>query len=183
MHRKKDYDGHEIVTIYQFMSMCGLECEKKIGCPLSHKAMLRKLRYRSHEFPLEVEVPRSVSFDMLSKENVKTGSIILVVDDYDKISPYKKPYSLSMPIFHKTEEQQQEIRDKILTEISQEEEKEEELSLKPGEIKYLVKQGKRLQQEEEKFLERMIEEEKNALEEVVTEKPHRLVKTTKRHYY
>lgn len=183
MSKKKDYNGHEIISVYEFMSMCGLECEKNRGCLISHKAMRRKLKYRSKEFPWQVETPISLPFEYVSKERVGTGEVLLVEDDYEQICPYRKPYSLRKPLLSPSKEQQAKIREKLLKEIEESIKDSTIETLKPGEIKYLVRQSKKQQEEAQKDLENAIKEENEIVYDTTTEKHNRILKIGKRQYY
>lgn len=79
------------ISVYQFMDMCGLECKEKNNVNISHKTMLKKLELRNSLFPKQVIVPKSVSFDKIKREDILRGSVLLVLDDMDKVIAYMNP--------------------------------------------------------------------------------------------
>ena len=56
--------GHAI-SVYQFMSLCGLLCKKKENIKISHEIMMRKLSLRNEKFPEQVKYPKKVKKSLL----------------------------------------------------------------------------------------------------------------------
>lgn len=128
----KKYSENYIIDVYQYMEFCGLYCKRKNGVKLSHKAAQKKILLRKQEYPLKIATPIHESFGEIKDEDVLKGRILLVRDDYDQVHPYRRPYiRVETPKF--TKEEQETIRERL---IKEELAKEEDSSLKPGEIKY-----------------------------------------------
>ena len=128
----KKYSENYIIDVYQYMEFCGLECKRKKGVKLSHKAIEKKLILRKKSFPFKIATPIHESFHDFNDEDVLRGKVLLVRDDYDQVHPYRRPYiRVETPEF--TKEEQEVIRERL---IKEELEKEEDNSLKPGEVKY-----------------------------------------------
>lgn len=135
----RKYSEKCIIDIYQYMEFCGLVCERKGNVRLSHKAAERKLYKRRKKYPLKVSVPINESFQNIKSEDILSGKILLVRDDYDKIIPYRRPY-IAVENQELTDLEKSLIREKL---IEEELSKEPSESLKLGEIKYQEKKMKR----------------------------------------
>ncbi len=89
---KKHYtNSKNIISIYRYMEICGLECKFKKNVRVSHSIMEKKLNLRHGIFPEEVLLPVRVSFDDYINEDVLSGKIIEVIDDYNKVLAYRNP--------------------------------------------------------------------------------------------
>lgn len=138
----KKYSENYIIDIYQYMGFCGLYCERKNGVRLSHKAAERKILLRKKEYPFKIATPIHESFEEINDEDILTGRVLLVKDDYEKVHPYRRPYIRieGTELTEKEKENHRLIREKL---IEEELKKEENTSLKPGEIKYQRRKEKR----------------------------------------
>lgn len=87
--------GKNIIDIYTFMKMCGLECKRKKNVRVSHSIMEKKLSLRHELFPEKIILPERISFDNYLNEDVLKGSILEVVDDYNKVIAYRNPLKLN----------------------------------------------------------------------------------------
>lgn len=87
---------NELVDIYQFMSMCGLECEYKSNVKVSHKIMEKKLLKRFEVFPEKIILPERVDNSLVSEEDLLNGYYVAVRDDNKKIVIYKNPRRKSL---------------------------------------------------------------------------------------
>lgn len=121
-----------MIDVYQFMEMCGLICAYKENVRISHTIMLKKLYIRYNSFPLAIDYPETVSFASIKKEDILTGRIVLVMDDYKKVVPYRRP----MKNTYKMEETVS------FDDIPEYVDEEEYHLLKPGEIKYISRHYK-----------------------------------------
>lgn len=128
----KKYSSDYIIDVYQYMEFCGLECKRKKGVKLSHKAVQKKILLRKKSFPFKIATPIHESFAEITDEDVLRGKILLVKDDYEQVHPYRRPY-IRVDTTVLSKEEQAIIRQKL---IEEELEKEKDNSLKPGEIKY-----------------------------------------------
>lgn len=128
----KKYSSDYIIDVYQYMEFCGLECKRKKGVKLSHKAVQKKILLRKKSFPLKIATPIHESFAEITDEDVLRGKILLVKDDYDQVQLYRRPYIRSETL-ELTKEEREIVRERL---IKEELEKEKDNSLKPGEIKY-----------------------------------------------
>lgn len=151
MSKKKYYGSNDIISVYKFMEKCGLHCEPQGNIAVSHEIMLRKLRARQNKFPDMIVVPNAISFNQITKEDVKTGNTILVKDDLKNVVPYRMPH---LTLTNLPSDKQEEIRQKLI------EERLEELShtdneMKPGFMKYLYRKSLR---EKKNELEKIKEE-------------------------
>ena len=167
--KKKFYGSNDIVTVYKFMEMCGLQCEPKGNICVTHEIMMRKLRARNEKFKDKIIVPEIVPFHSIIKEEVTCGKTILVRDDSKIIVAYHIPeldYSIPM-----TEQERMEIREKL---IQEQLEKVAESIMKPGYQKYLYRKAKK--QEPEEIVE-------NEEEYEVTEKKVRIMRLDKKRHY
>lgn len=93
--RKKFVSAKDAINVYDFMRMCGLECVKT-KTKISHEIMMRKLNLRNEKFPQNVNLPKRLSFDDIRSDEVATGNILIVEDDYNKILYYKNPKMFSL---------------------------------------------------------------------------------------
>ena len=92
---KKYYtNGKDIISIYRYMEVCGLHCKFKKNVRISHSIMEKKLTLRHNEFPSEVFRPVRISFEDYNHEDVLSGKIVEVVDDYNKVIAYRNPLLL-----------------------------------------------------------------------------------------
>jgi len=128
----KKYSSDYIIDVYQYMGFCGLECKRKKGVKLSHKAVEKKLILRKESFPFKISTPIHESFKSFNDEDVLRGRVLLVKDDYDQVHPYRRPY-IRVETPKLTKEEQEIIRERL---IKEELEKDNDSSLKPGELKY-----------------------------------------------
>ena len=69
-----------VVSVYRFMQICGLECDKKENVLLSHKIMMRKLSLRHSKMPDKCLLPRRACRENVKNDLIKTGAIVLVED-------------------------------------------------------------------------------------------------------
>ena len=160
MNKKRDFSRRDIITVYQFMSMCGLECGKNRSIPISHEAMIRKLRCRNEKFPDKVCLPVRLPFKSISYEQVKCGAILLVEDDFRNLIPYKKPQLLVERVLNYTEEERQKIREKLIAE-EMEKHKEE---ISEGYLRYLLKKDQReLEMEHQRIQEELTKDREDAM--------------------
>lgn len=83
-----------IIDIYLFMRMSGLECKRKKNVRISHSAMDKKINLRYNSFPDKITLPTRVSFDNYLNEDVLRGDILEVVDDYNRVIAYRNPLKL-----------------------------------------------------------------------------------------
>ena len=90
MNSRHFTNGNEVISIYRYMELCGLFCEKRKHVRLSHKIMLGKVRKRQYLFTDKIVLPRPATLEY-EKEEILTGKIILVKDDIGKILPYYNP--------------------------------------------------------------------------------------------
>ena len=130
-----------VVSVYRFMQICGLECDKKENVLLSHKIMMRKLSLRHSKMSDKCLLPRRACRENVKNDLIKTGAIVLVEDDYGEKLPYYTPRKdFTLPKVSKEElsRRRQEI-------LSQLEEKEPCLSL--GEKRYLERKKRKLLEE------------------------------------
>lgn len=86
--------GKNIIDIYTFMRMSGLECKRKKNIRVSHKIMEKKMNLRHESFPEQIILPKRVSFDNYLNEDVLRGDILEVVDDYNRVIAYRNPLKL-----------------------------------------------------------------------------------------
>lgn len=109
------------------------------------------------------------------------GKIILVEDDYKNVIPYLRPKLISWRKAVLSEEEKRVVEETI-------ERKNQELegnyidSLKPGELKYMIKKEQRQSQEEQHQIEEMLlEDRKDALAGITEDQVK--VRTKKIRYY
>ena len=131
--KKHYFSENDAISVYQFMDMCGLSVKRKNNILLSHKAMIRKLELRRGM----VSIPKKTHLDtMFSEENIKTGKIILVRDDYNQVLVYDRPKPNLTTKVPQTKEEKEERRRELLEEYILDLENQEE-KIKPGYQKYL----------------------------------------------
>ncbi|MDD3452781.1 MAG: hypothetical protein PHN42_00675 [Bacilli bacterium] len=93
---KKGFISKEdAISVYQFMSICGLECDRKWDnkkkVRVSHEIMLKKLCLRNKKFGDSVLLVKRLPFHEVITEDIKIGKIIAVYDDYGKLYYYENP--------------------------------------------------------------------------------------------
>ncbi len=166
--------GHAI-SVYQFMSQCGLLCEKKENIKISHEIMMRKLSLRNAKFPEKVKYPKRVKKEFINEQDLLLGDMYLVFDDYGKTQCYHINRSITL-LSNDTEEERCLKREQALSEYSPSQ------SMKAGYMKYLYRKAKKGLLEIEARREMSIEQEATREEEslMVTDKPGRLAKVNKR---
>lgn len=159
MSKKNNYAGSHVITVHQFMEMCGIQRERRMNERISHAAMCKKLESRAKKFPDAVWVPVRVPFRMVRKEDVAVGETLLVEDDYEVLMPYKKPIMMRVYESEYTEAEREKIRQMFIdSELAKEE--EELTGFTPGYMKYLFKKEKRDQEAEQQFLEDLLEQDR-----------------------
>lgn len=165
--KRQKFCKTDIISVYKFMEKCGLHCEPKGNISISHKIMMNKL-YKRHESFEQVIVPSRAFVDSIRQEDVISGKVIFVRDDYNKVIPYRMPI-YSLQIEHKTKEEMKKIREKLIKEQLE----KEKSSLKPGYINYLIRR-----ENKNELLEEKMESEEIFYE--ITEKIGRVKKLEKR---
>ena len=120
---KKHYtNSKNIISVYRFMEICGLECKHKKNVRISHEIMRKKLELRYQSFPEAIILPQRISFDDYINEEVLSGKVVEVVDDYNKVIAYKNPILLREEsllqylINNASKKDLKKIREKILEE-------------------------------------------------------------------
>lgn len=174
--KKYEISLSDAISVYQFMDMCGLQVEKRKNILVSHKIMMRKLKCRGGMVTIPIRVP----FDILKNpENVKSGSYILVKDDYNKVFSYKRPTGLRESLTS-SEEKRRTRREELIEEYIE----EREDVLKPGYIKYLLKKEKKEDEEKVRLLKEELALSKEEEKETVTQKVMRKSKVeARRNHY
>lgn len=89
--KKHFTNGKNIIDVYTFMRMSGLECKHKKNVRVSHSIMEKKLNLRHNLFPEEIILPKKVSFDDYINEDVLKGKVLEVIDDYNRVIAYYNP--------------------------------------------------------------------------------------------
>ena len=166
--------GHAI-SVYQFMSLCGLLCKKKENIKISHEIMMRKLSLRNEKFPEQIKYPKRVKREFINEQDLLLGDMYLVFDDYGKTQCYHINRSITL-LNNGTEEERALKREHALSEYSPNQ------SMKPGYMKYLYRKAKKGLLEIEARREMSTLEEATREEEslMVTDKLGRLTKVKKR---
>lgn len=131
--KKFYYSDSDTISVYQFMSMCGLDVIYQKNKPISHQAMMEKLIGKQGNVTIPTR-PNLAHF--YSLENIKRGRIVLVKDDYNKVLVYNRPIRNLIVNTQKIEEEKEKIRKKLLEEYLKERETKQQETT-PGYQKYL----------------------------------------------
>lgn len=99
--KKKYVSKPDTMNVYQFMLLCGLKCDWKKNIKISHEIMSRKLGLRSEKIPSSVIDAKRLPFFSVVDEEILTGKIIAVLDDYNKVLFYKNPKYFSCDLLLK----------------------------------------------------------------------------------
>lgn len=149
MSKKHDFSKKDMISVYRFMGMCGLECKKRSSVPISHEAMIRKICCRYRKFPDKVCLPVKVPFSLITNEMVKSGKVLLVEDDYGKLIPYERPMLLVERVLNYSADEREEIREKLI----EEEKLKNKNEISDGYLKYLLKKDQRELEAEQKMIQ------------------------------
>lgn len=151
---KKNYAY--VISVYKFMRCCGLECDMKPNVMISHNIMMKKLSLRHQKMPDKVIMPTRTTCEKAKNDDIKTGKVVLVEDDYGTKLPYYMPnYVISLE--EVSQEELAKRREKALKEASLEV-KEPSLGLQ----RYIKRKQKKLELEKQK---KALKEQKFNLEE------------------
>lgn len=166
--------GHAI-SVYQFMSLCGLLCKKKENIKISHEIMMKKLSLRNEKFPEQVKYPKRVKKEFINEQDLLLGDMYLVFDDYGKTQCYHINRSITL-LNNGTEEERALKREQALSEYAPNQ------SMKPGYMKYLYRKAKKdlLEIEARREMDTLEEAQREEESLIVTDKPGRLTKINKR---
>lgn len=135
--KKFYYSDNDTISVYQFMSMCGLDVIYQKDKPLSHQGMMEKLVGKQGK----VTIPTKPNLaHCYSLDNIKRGRIVLVKDDYNKVLVYNRPIGNVIVNTQKTEEEMEKIREKLLEEYLKERETKHQETT-PGYQKYLKRKN------------------------------------------
>mgnify|MGYP004630779977 FL=1 len=171
--KEKKFD--HAVSVYQFMSLCGLLCKKKEKIKISHEIMMRKLSLRNEKFPEQIKYPKRVKREFINEQDLLLGDMYLVFDDYGKTQCYHINRSITL-LNNGTEEERALKREQALSEYAPNQ------SMKPGYMKYLYRKAKKdlLEIEARREMDTLEETQREEESLIVTDKPGRLTKINKR---
>lgn len=172
--KKKYYGQKDTISVYQFMEMCGLKCEYKENVRVSQKIMMGKLIARKEKFKETIIVPRRACLDIISTEAINIGHVIMVRDDYGVVYPYIAPKKMNYEVL--SNENMEEKRNKILSELQDQNNDLKDEKMTTGYIKYLVRIENRRRKEKLEELKKMLFESKIEEEITVTEHNNRNAK-------
>ena len=114
---------------------------------------MKKLESRHKDFPGQIMVPSKVYIPELKNDEILTGEVVAVEDDYKKIIAYHNPLRFNKRFILSSLKKHEPAFEEIEEEI-------EESTYKPGYIKYLNKKNKRQQLKEVEYLEQAKEDSK-----------------------